>query len=112
MAKLKGKGVVVAGLLAGAASFLSKKENRGKAMDFINEARNKATKAVTEQKQNFQGNATTEEDQLHPVGDVAGDMAEGAASPKTLKINENEFVSEGGAQQMIDQYNEQQQHDK
>ena len=30
MAKLKGKGVVMAGLLAGAASFLSKKENRDK----------------------------------------------------------------------------------
>ena len=30
MAKLKGKGVVMAGLLAGAASFLSKKENQGR----------------------------------------------------------------------------------
>lgn len=41
MAKFKGKGVVVAGLLAGAASFLSKKENRDKAMDFLNDAKTK-----------------------------------------------------------------------
>ncbi|MCH7323655.1 3-oxoacyl-ACP reductase [Solibacillus sp. MA9] len=109
MAKFKGKGVVVAGLLAGAASFLSKKENRDKAMDFLNDARDRATKAVNEQKQNFQGTKqyATEEEHI-PVGDVAGDVAEGAASKKTLTIDENEFISEGGAQRMIDQYNEQQ----
>lgn len=112
MAKLKGKGVVVAGLLAGAASFLSKKENRDKAMDFINEARNKATKVVSDQKQNFQDKATTEEEHIHPAGDVAGDMAEGAASSKSLKIQENRFMDEGGAQRMIDEYNEKQQREK
>ncbi|WP_274308372.1 3-oxoacyl-ACP reductase [Solibacillus daqui] len=110
MAKFKGKGVVVAGLLAGAASFLSKKENRDKAMVFLNEARDRATKAVNEQKQNFQSNKqySTEEEHIQSVGDVAGDVAEGAASKKTLAIDENEFISEGGAQRMIDQYNEQQ----
>ena len=48
MAKLKGKGVVMAGLLAGAASFLSKKENRDKAMDFINGAKMKTTNVMSE----------------------------------------------------------------
>lgn len=45
MAKLKGKGVVVAGLLAGAASFLSKKENRDKAMEYLNMAKDKVNES-------------------------------------------------------------------
>lgn len=42
MAKLKGKGVVLAGLVAGAASYLSKKENRDKAMEYFNQFKGKA----------------------------------------------------------------------
>jgi hypothetical protein len=42
MAKLKGKSVVIAGLVAGAASYLSKKENRDKAMDYFNQLKGKA----------------------------------------------------------------------
>ncbi|KGR86085.1 hypothetical protein [Lysinibacillus odysseyi] len=42
MAKLKGKGVVLAGLVAGAASYLSKKENRDKAMEYFNQLKGKA----------------------------------------------------------------------
>lgn len=45
MAKLKGKGVVLAGLAAGAASFLRKKENRDKVMDYVNQAKEKVTQS-------------------------------------------------------------------
>lgn len=108
MAKFKGKGVVVAGLLAGAASFLSKKENRDKAMDFLNDAKTKASKVMADTKQNYQGNTNQMNEEMQPVGKVAGDVAEAAASPDTLTINENEFLSEGGAQRTITEYNKQQ----
>ena len=42
MAKLKGKGVVLAGMAAGAASYSSKKENRDKAMEYFNQLKGKA----------------------------------------------------------------------
>lgn len=106
MAKLKGKGVVVAGLLAGAASFLSKKENRDKALDFINGAKTKATNAMNEQKSNFQGNSANTEVNYAP-SDIAADIAETAANP--LQVDENKFISEGGAQKTINDYNHQQQ---
>lgn len=95
MAKLKGKGVVMAGLLAGAASFLSKKENRDKAMDFINGAKMKTT--MNEQKNMEVGNE---------IGVIA-DIAETAANP--LQVDENKFISEGGAQKTINDYNYKQQ---
>lgn len=93
MAKLKGKGVVMAGLLAGAASFLSKKENRDKTMDFINEAKMK----TTNEKNMEIGNE---------IGVIA-DIAEAAANP--LQVDENKFISEGGAQKTINDYNYKQQ---
>ena len=87
MAKFKGKGVVVAGLLAGAASFLSKKENRDKALDFLNEFKGKTTNMEV-------GN---------DIGELAADFAETAANP--LQVDENKFISEGGAQKLINDYN-------
>ena len=42
MAKLKGKGVVLAGLVAGVLSFLSKKENRDKAMTYLDQLKKEA----------------------------------------------------------------------
>ena len=41
MAKLKGKGVVIAGLVAGAISFFRKKDNRDKVMNYLNQAKQK-----------------------------------------------------------------------
>ena len=90
MAKLKGKGVVMAGLLAGAASFLSKKENRDKAMDFINGAKMKTTDGMNEDKNMEVANE---------IGVIA-DIAEAAANP--LQVDENKFISEGGAQKTIE----------
>lgn len=106
MAKFKGKGVVVAGLIAGAASFLSKKENRDKAMDFLNDAKSKATNIMSEQKQNLTG-TTANMEVSNDIGEVATDFAETAANPK--QVDENKFISEGGAQKMINDYNHQQQ---
>lgn len=106
MAKLKGKGVVVAGLIAGAASFLSKKENRDKAMEFINVAKTKATNVMNEQKSNFQG-ASANMETSNEIGVVAADIAETAANPQ--QVDENKFISEGGAQKTINDYNHQQQ---
>ena len=42
MAKLKGKGVVLAGLMAGVLSFLSKKDNRDKAMSLLGQLKKEA----------------------------------------------------------------------
>lgn len=97
MAKLKGKGVVMAGLLAGAASFLSKKENRDKTMDFINGAKMKTTNVMNGQRNMEVGNE---------IGAIA-DIAEAAANP--LQVDENKFISEGGAQKTINDYNYKQQ---
>ena len=93
MAKLKGKGVVMAGLLAGAASILSKKENRDKAMDVINGAKMKTTNEMNGQKNVEIANE---------IGVIA-DIAEAAANP--LQVDENKFISEGGAQKTINDYN-------
>ena len=45
MAKLKGKGVVLAGLVAGATSYLSKKENRDQAMEYFTQLKGKVNQA-------------------------------------------------------------------
>ena len=96
MAKFKGKGVVAAGLLAGAASFLSKKENRDKAMELLNNI-------TSEQK--GQG-ASTNMEVSNDIGLLPTDFAETAAN--SLQVDENKFISEGGAQKLINDYNYQQ----
>ena len=48
MAKLKGKGVVLAGLIAGVLSFLSKKENRDKAMSYLGQLKKEANSSQKE----------------------------------------------------------------
>ena len=54
MAIFKGKGVVLAGLAVGAASVLSKKDNRNKLMGFINQAKEKLnnTKEIQRHQEN------------------------------------------------------------
>ena len=83
----------MAGLLAGAASFLSKKENRDKAMDFLNGAKMKTTNGMNDEKNMEVANE---------IGIIA-DIAEAAANP--LQVDENKFISEGGAQKTINDYN-------
>lgn len=124
MAKLKGKGVVVAGLLAGAASFLSKKENRDKAMEYLNQAKQKVNenggvqnlvdkvKATAQQQKPAEGPAgavaakgnddTFVEETLQDVASTAGDASD-------VVLEGNHMIDEGGGQTTVDAYNEKQQ---
>ncbi len=89
MAKLKGKGVVFTALVAGAASFLSKKKNRDNTVKFF-----KDMKA-----QYFGGGRDTKYNSLTEI-------AETAAGATSTKIRENNFISEGGGQTALAYYNE------
>ena len=119
MAKLKGKGVVLAGLAAGAASFLSKKENRDKVMEYVNQAKEKvnqnggvqnfvdkvksATSTAKEEVSDTVEEATTTfEDHVEHVASTAG-------SDKASELEGHRMVDEGGAQEAIDVFNEIQQ---
>lgn len=129
MAKLKGKGVVMAGLLAGAASFLSKKENRDKAMDYLNKAKGKVNESGGMQglMQKAQDKMSGKED-AHPssTGDLDTNMSKSASVGKedyteeTLEdvavtageisdhtLEGNQMVEEG-AQTTTDYYNHEQ----
>lgn len=89
MAKLKGKGVVMTALVAGAASFLSKKENRDNTVKFFQDMKS----------QLFGSRQHTDNEPLKEI-------AETPASATSTKIRENNFVSEGGAQTALAYYNE------
>lgn len=89
MAKLKGKGVVMTALVAGAASFLSKKENRDNTLKFFQDM-----------KSQFFGS------RQHTDNEPLKEIAETPASARSTKIRENNFVSEGGAQTALAYYNE------
>ncbi|RHW34907.1 hypothetical protein D1B33_12720 [Lysinibacillus yapensis] len=90
MAKLKGKGFVVSALVAGAASYLSKKENRDKTMKFINDMKDQYFGSQKERA----GTQSLQE------------IAETPAGTTDTKIGENHFISEGGAQTALAYYNE------
>lgn len=118
MAKFKGKGVVVAGLLAGAASFLSKKENRDKAMDYLNQAKETVNKnggvqglmdkvkaSATPQ------NAHTDASNEPYVEETLRDVASTAGHESDIVVDGNQMIDEGGGQSTIDAYNEKQ-HEK
>ena len=138
MAKLKGKGVVVAGLIAGAASLLSKKENRDKLMDYVNQTKEKvnanggvqglvdkvknatgATGTSTDTPtdaggpSSSAGNFTTDDDHKEDtlektVEEKLEDAALQADTSSTTELEGNHFVEEGGAHTLIDAFNEQQ----
>lgn len=94
MAKSKGTGVVIAGL-ALAASYLSKKENREKALNMFNDAKSKLASYLNttnmEMHENISERITTE------VATEAG------TSP--TKIASNEMVAEGGGHTGINYFN-------
>lgn len=93
MAKLKGKGFVISALVAGAASYLSKKENRDKAMKFVNNM-----------KEQYMGSQQSK--QTQPSNNSLKDIAETSAGTAPTKIRENNFISEGGGQTALEYYNE------
>ncbi len=95
MAKLKGKSVVMTALVAGAASFLSKKKNRDMAMKLFQTLQTKAGSFLGSQKQNYNKDYNS-----------LKDIAEASAGTTTTKIRENNFIGEGGGQTALAYYNE------
>ena len=132
MAKSKGKGVVLAGLIAGVLSFLSKKENRDKAMSYLGQLKKEANSsqkgsANVQQKVDEFFNATqgaknttntkgekiasfmamspnaTEKPQKETLEDIATTAAQAADS-----VLEGNHMIDEGAQTTVNHYNEQQ----
>lgn len=90
MAKLKGKGVVLAGLFAGVASILSKKENRDKAKEYLANAKSRAY-SFREEKMNKTGSYDVDkENTFQNLAETAGDAG-------TTEIRENNMIAEGAA---------------
>jgi len=132
MAKLKGKGVVLAGLMAGVLSFLSKKENRDKTMSYLSQLKKEANSSQRgstniQQKVNEFFNAAqgtknttgakdekiasfmamspnaTEKPQKETLEDIATTAAQAADS-----VLEGNHMIDEGAQTTVAHYNEQQ----
>lgn len=96
MAKRKGKGVVIAGLAGLAASYLSKKENREKALNMFNNVRSKFESYLN----------TSNIDMDNRVAErVTTEVATEAGTSPT-KIASNEMVAEGGGHTGVHFYNE------
>ena len=132
MAKLKGKGVVLAGLIAGVLSFLSKKENRDKTMSYLSQLKNEANsfqkesvnvkKTVEEFFNATQGakdNTGTKDEKIasfmamspnateKPQKETLEDIATTAAQAADSVLEGNHMIDEG-AQTTVAHYNEQQ----
>ena len=132
MAKSKGKGVVLAGLIAGVLSFLSKKENRDKAMSYLGQLKKEANSsqkgsANVQQKVDEFFNATqvaknttnTKDEKIasfmamspnateKPQKETLEDIASTAAQVADSVLEGNHMIDEG-AQTTVNHYNEQQ----
>ena len=132
MAKLKGKGVVLAGLIAGVLSFLSKKENRDKTMSYLSQLKNEANSAqkgsVNVKKtveeffnatQGAKDNTGTKNEKIasfmamspnateKPQKETLEDIATTAAQAADSVLEGNHMIDEG-AQTTVSHYNEQQ----
>ena len=118
---MKGKGFVLAALAAGAASYLSKKENRDKVTDYLNQAKTKVNEngGVQGLLDKAKNAATkTAEDVSDKAEEVTGDLegkleevASTAGSEEQSEIDGNQMLDEGGGQQAIDAFNESQDKD-
>ncbi|MGA3600690.1 hypothetical protein [Lysinibacillus agricola] len=96
MAKRKGTGVVIAGLAGLAASYLSKKENRDKALSMFNGAKSKLGSYL---------NTTNMEMHKNISERITTEVATEAGTSPT-KIASNEMVAEGGGHTSIHYYHE------
>ena len=133
MAKSKGKGVVLAGLVAGVLSFLSKKENRDKAMSYLGQLKKEANSSLKgagniKQKvdeffnatQNTKVATSTKDEKIasfmamspnateKPQKETLEDIASTAAQAADSVLEGNHMIDEG-AQTTVAHYNEQQQ---
>ncbi|MBT2570496.1 hypothetical protein [Planococcus sp. ISL-110] len=89
----RGRGLLLAGLAAGAYAYFKNPENREKATKAFNEAKVKVNSYMESQNLDKEGNPTS-------------DNADG---PSTTEKRENKMVAEGGASASVQYYNEQQQ---
>lgn len=103
MARFKGTGAVVVGLVA--AALLSKKENRDKAVQFMSSFKEKTNSFIEMQRTNMNESS---DNSLNNT-ETLKEMAEAYAGVSDYTIDANEFIGEGGAQQTLNYYNEQQQ---
>ncbi|MDM5250579.1 hypothetical protein [Lysinibacillus sp. G4S2] len=97
MAKRKGTGVVIAGLTGLAVSYLSKKENRDKALSMFNSARSKLGSYL---------NTTNNMDMHKNVSERITTQVATEAGTSPTKIASNEMVAEGGGHTGIHYYHE------
>lgn len=95
MAKRKGTGVVIAGLAGLAASYLSKKENRDKALSMFNNMKSK-----------LESYLTTGPDMHDNIAERVSTEVATEAGTSPTKIASNEMVAEGGGHTGVHFYNE------
>lgn len=89
----RGRGLLLAGLAAGAYAYFKNPENREKATKAFNEAKVKVNSYMESQNLDKEGNPTSDD----------------ADGPSTTEKRENKMVAEGGASASVQYYNEQQQ---
>ena len=92
----RGRGLLLAGLAAGAYAYFKNPENREKATKAFNEAKVKVNSYMESQNLDKDGN---------PISKTTD-------TPSTTEKRENKMVSEGGASASVQYYNEQQQKEK
>lgn len=132
MAKSRGKGVVLAGLVAGVLSFLSKKENRDKAMSYLGQLKREVSssqKGAANVKQKVDDFFYATQSSKHTTGtndekiasfmamspnatekpqkETLEDIATTAAQAADSVLEGNHMIDEG-AQTTVAHYNEQQ----
>ncbi|ACA41784.1 hypothetical protein D0439_02210 [Lysinibacillus fusiformis] len=95
MAKRKGTGVVIAGLAGLAASYLSKKENRDKALSMFNNMKSR-----------LESYLTTGPDMHDNIAERVSTEVATEAGTSPTKIASNEMVAEGGGHTGVHFYNE------
>ncbi|KOS63328.1 hypothetical protein FJQ98_23865 [Lysinibacillus agricola] len=94
MAKRKGSGVVLVGLTL-AASYLSKKENRDKALNMLNGAKSKLASYLN----------TTNTEMHEDISERITAQVATRAGTSPTKIASNEMVAEGGGHTGIHYFN-------
>ncbi len=95
MAKRKGTGVVIAGLAGLAASYLSKKENRDKALSMFNNMKSR-----------LESYLTTGPDMHDNIAERVSTEVATEAGTSPTKIASNVMVAEGGGHTGVHFYNE------
>ena len=96
MAKGNGRGIVLAGIVGLAASYLSKKENRDKAFEVFNNTKSKVGTYMSTSRLDMDSNITER---------VTAEVATEAGTTPT-RIASNEMVAEGGGHTAVHFYNE------